>query len=467
MLIKRIAILFFNALFIASLVFLTTLAAKAQTSSVNDLNITVKTDKTSYAYGEVVNITLEAENLSGGDKLLSFSTGCQMGFDVKQFLINTNNYTLPVFNENLYPRNCSATSTSITVPNGKKAIWTRSLDPEDESSPKLLPGEYLLHGYIVDYEDEIWAYESTSYAKYKVETPTNGEGVKCNETVLCNSSYTCAYKGLFEDNADGICLDATSIDINMPLSLLCTATGGQFADSLCTCAESYSWSEKAGCTKSVFMDELCIDTGGFVTNNSDLECLCPELTQWDNLNGCKEVKIILFNDISGHWAEQYILDLAKEGVVAGYADGGFHPDANISRSEMVKMSLYAAGIPSLMPQDDPEFIFTDVNGWEREWVYAAWKKGIIQGYSAELFAPAKEVSRAEALKISMLAFGVNVPETTTEWAFEDTIGHWALSYINQAYLDFIISGRDDNKFYPDDPIKRAEVAKVVKLLTEK
>ncbi|MBN1494635.1 S-layer homology domain-containing protein [Candidatus Peregrinibacteria bacterium] len=466
--VKKFTVLLFNALFVASLVFLTALAARAQTEVQTDLIITVKTDKPAYAFREKITVTLEAENLSGEDKVLAFSTGCQMGFDVKQFLVDTNNYTLPVLNDILYPRNCSQAQTTITIPNNKKAVWTRYIDSSEEGGPELLPGEYLLHAFIVDYENESWSIEKTSYAKFSVGFPLSGEGVKCSDTVICINAYTCAYKGLFEDNAEGMCIDVGSVDANLPESLLCTGTGGQFsAETGCACATSYSWSSKAGCTKSVLLDELCISTGGIVANNSEMRCLCEDQKQWDTLQGCREIKQISFNDIAGHWAQEYILKLAEKGVVTGYADGGFHPDTDISRAEMVKMSLYAAGIPSADPNADPEFTFTDVTGWEVEWVYAAWKNNIVTGYSSELFAPAKQVTRAEALKIAMLAFKVDIPDTLSEWAFEDTIGHWALSYINKAYLDFIISGYADNNFHPDDPIKRAEVAKIIQLLSEK
>lgn len=41
----------------------------------------------------------------------------------------------------------------------------------------------------------------------------------------------------------------------------------------------------------------------------------------------------LFSDISGHWAEQYILIAAGEGWIAGYGDGTFAPDQYITRAE--------------------------------------------------------------------------------------------------------------------------------------
>lgn len=40
-----------------------------------------------------------------------------------------------------------------------------------------------------------------------------------------------------------------------------------------------------------------------------------------------------FSDISGHWAEKYIADAVAKGWLAGYEDGTFRPEQNITRAE--------------------------------------------------------------------------------------------------------------------------------------
>jgi uncharacterized repeat protein (TIGR02543 family) len=44
-----------------------------------------------------------------------------------------------------------------------------------------------------------------------------------------------------------------------------------------------------------------------------------------------------FTDVSGHWAEGYINQAAAMGLVAGYADGSFKPDAFITRAEAMTL----------------------------------------------------------------------------------------------------------------------------------
>ena len=44
-----------------------------------------------------------------------------------------------------------------------------------------------------------------------------------------------------------------------------------------------------------------------------------------------------FNDIAGHWAEAYIKLAAGNGWIAGYPDGSFKPQQNITRAETMTM----------------------------------------------------------------------------------------------------------------------------------
>jgi hypothetical protein len=47
-----------------------------------------------------------------------------------------------------------------------------------------------------------------------------------------------------------------------------------------------------------------------------------------------------FTDIKGHWAESQIEAMAKRGVIHGYPDGSFHPDAPVAVDEFMVMAWY-------------------------------------------------------------------------------------------------------------------------------
>ncbi len=54
-----------------------------------------------------------------------------------------------------------------------------------------------------------------------------------------------------------------------------------------------------------------------------------------NVYGGEPVKAASFPDISGHWAQSAIAAAEEKGLLAGLADGAFHPDQVITRSETV------------------------------------------------------------------------------------------------------------------------------------
>jgi hypothetical protein len=54
-----------------------------------------------------------------------------------------------------------------------------------------------------------------------------------------------------------------------------------------------------------------------------------------------------FNDVVGHWAEQYIIEAADRGVISAYEDGSFRPEAIIGRYEFAAMLCAALQIPQI------------------------------------------------------------------------------------------------------------------------
>ncbi|QOX63376.1 S-layer homology domain-containing protein [Anoxybacterium hadale] len=70
--------------------------------------------------------------------------------------------------------------------------------------------------------------------------------------------------------------------------------------------------------------------GAFMTKAE----LATVASRFDALSEPGDVK---FSDVSGHWAEKYILSAAAKGWVKGYEDGTFKPDQYITRAEFVTL----------------------------------------------------------------------------------------------------------------------------------
>ena len=99
----------------------------------------------------------------------------------------------------------------------------------------------------------------------------------------------------------------------------------------------------------------------------------------------------------------------------GYDDGTFRPLDGINRAEFVKI-LLGSHSPEVKEMDKGD-CFTDVGReWYSSYVCEAKSRGILSGYSDGSFKPAQEINLAEALKILVETYDVEVDMSAgTSW----------------------------------------------------
>lgn len=104
--------------------------------------------------------------------------------------------------------------------------------------------------------------------------------------------------------------------------------------------------------------------------------------------------------------------LSELNIIAGYDDGGFHPKAELTRAQYLKM-LYVI-INSGNDDKGASYKgisvpFTDVNSgsWYEGYVKYAYDRGWIAGKTATIFDPNGNVTGLEALKLSLVALDYN------------------------------------------------------------
>lgn len=90
------------------------------------------------------------------------------------------------------------------------------------------------------------------------------------------------------------------------------------------------------------------------------------------------------------WYNTAVSTMTKAGIVDGYPDGTFRPDAPITRAEMAKIiSLFAK-------LDKSESRFSDIAGhWAEAYIKLAAGNGWIAGYPDGTFGPQRNITRAE------------------------------------------------------------------------
>lgn len=146
-----------------------------------------------------------------------------------------------------------------------------------------------------------------------------------------------------------------------------------------------------------------------------------------------------FNDINDHWARNYIIRLYDLNIVKGRATDQFAPDANVTRAELVKIALVAFDyeIPEKVTQNP--FRDVEVQDWYAPYVQAAKDTGILQGYIDGTFRPNQAVNRAESLKILLEAAQISIANSDAN--FEDVDKNaWFAKYVTFAKSQQIVSG---------------------------
>ena len=103
-----------------------------------------------------------------------------------------------------------------------------------------------------------------------------------------------------------------------------------------------------------------------------------------------------FNDVSdANWGQEAIATLANAGVINGYEDGGFHPNALLTRGELVTM------VCKFFEVTASDRVFTDTKDhWAKAFIGFAADQGWVKGYEpGGEFRPDNSLTRAEAFVI--------------------------------------------------------------------
>lgn len=125
-----------------------------------------------------------------------------------------------------------------------------------------------------------------------------------------------------------------------------------------------------------------------------------------------------FTDTGDSPYQSAIAQLATQGVVEGYNDDTFKPQASINRAEFLKILLETKFKNQVTYQSrSDKACFTDVPSpaWYRPYACVGLDRGIITGYPDGSFGAANAVTKAEAAKILHNVYFKNISTKTTPW----------------------------------------------------
>lgn len=148
---------------------------------------------------------------------------------------------------------------------------------------------------------------------------------------------------------------------------------------------------------------------------------------WSRTNSYSDVA-------SGDWHNSAVSTLTNAGILAGYPDGTFRPNAPITRAEFATIAARFYHAPEVT--DDA---FPDISGsWARVYINRAAALGLVRGYPDGTFRPNTEITRAEVMEIiNNVLFRTPdkehfLPDMVTWPDNPDTPGNWSYEAVQEA-----------------------------------
>ena len=129
-----------------------------------------------------------------------------------------------------------------------------------------------------------------------------------------------------------------------------------------------------------------------------------------------------FTDSADIKVKSEVVDtLVELGVIEGFEDGSFQPNATVTRAQMAKMIyVLRTGNSDASAYNDDKTSFTDIGShWARGYIKYCQSLGIIAGKSNTIFAPNANVTAQEAAKMLLVTLGYDAQKaglTGAGWA---------------------------------------------------
>ncbi|MGN7762618.1 S-layer homology domain-containing protein [Paenibacillus sp. 22594] len=172
-----------------------------------------------------------------------------------------------------------------------------------------------------------------------------------------------------------------------------------------------------------------------------------------------DIPVPALKDIADLWSTRTITAFLKLKIIKGYDDGSFKPNQTITRGEFATVLIKAFGLV----KSDTSLPLSDVNAhWAQEAIAVLASNGVIAGYPDGTFRPDREISRSEIVTIlSRIVNFNNVSPVKGGIAFSDTAGAWNKDQIAKAAEIGLISGKGNGKFAPAQSSTRAEALTII------
>ncbi|MGL4378153.1 MAG: DUF1565 domain-containing protein [Microcoleaceae cyanobacterium] len=171
---------------------------------------------------------------------------------------------------------------------------------------------------------------------------------------------------------------------------------------------------------------------------------------------------VTFSDISNHWARGFIEGLVAMGIVSGFPDNTFKPDAPLNRGQYAALLAKAFDVA---PKRNAT-VFQDVadNFWGKAAVEKVNRAGFMSGYPDSTFRPDQNLIRVQA--IVALVAGLQLkggnPNSLTKYSDRVQIPSYATDAVATATeRKMIVNYPSVNQLEPLRDITRGEICAIL------
>ncbi|MGB9975799.1 S-layer homology domain-containing protein [Thermovenabulum sp.] len=127
---------------------------------------------------------------------------------------------------------------------------------------------------------------------------------------------------------------------------------------------------------------------------------------------------VTFKDIENHWAKTYIEEMASRGILKGVGDGLFAPEKNVTRAEFTAMLVRLLGLQE--KEKSMEFIDVKKGDWYYDVIKIAFSNDLVKG-KGNAFEPNALITREEMVVLITRAASLKNKSTFVDLTEENNL----------------------------------------------